>query len=54
LKSKKSTTNANKEFIQMAHNASQTYIGLTNQAFKGDSALSGENTEKFQTLEDVG
>jgi hypothetical protein len=54
LKSKKTTTNADKEFIEMAHNASQAYIELANQAFKGDSALSGENTEKFQTLEDVG
>jgi hypothetical protein len=54
LKSKLTTTNADKEFIEMAHNASQAYIELANQAFKGDSALSGENTEKFQTLEDVG
>jgi hypothetical protein len=38
----------------MAHNASQAYIELANRAFKGDSALSGENTEKFQRLEDVG
>jgi hypothetical protein len=47
LKSKKTTTNADKEFIEMAHNASQAYIELANRAFKGDSALSGENTEKF-------
>ncbi len=26
------------------HNASQAYIELANRAFKGDSALSGENT----------
>jgi hypothetical protein len=38
----------------MAHNASQAYIELANRAFKGDSALSGETTEKFQMLEDVG
>jgi hypothetical protein len=38
----------------MAHNASQAFIELANQAFKGDSALSGENTEKFQMLKDVG
>ncbi len=37
----------------MAHNASQAYIELANRAFKGDSALSGETTEKFQMLEDV-
>jgi hypothetical protein len=54
LKSKKTTTNADKEFIGMAHNASQAYIELANRAFKGDSTLSGENTELFQTLEDVG
>jgi hypothetical protein len=54
LKSKKTTTNADKEFIEMAHNASRAYIELANQVFKGDSALSGENTEKFQMLEDVG
>jgi hypothetical protein len=38
----------------MAHSASQAYIELANRAFKGDSALLGENTEKFQMLEDVG
>jgi hypothetical protein len=54
LKSKKTTTNADKEFVEMAHNASQAYIELANRAFKGDSALSGENTEKLQKLEDVG
>jgi hypothetical protein len=54
LESKKTATNADKEFIKMAHNASQAYIELENQAFRGDSVLSGETTEKFQTLEDVG
>jgi hypothetical protein len=54
LKIKKTTTNTDKEFIKTAHNASQAYIELANRAFKGDSALSGENTEKFQTLKDVG
>ncbi len=54
LNSKKTTTNANKELIKMAHNASQAYIELANRACKGDSALSGETTEKFQMLEDVG
>ncbi len=37
----------------MAHNASQAYIELANQIFKDDSALSGENTDKFQSLGDV-
>ncbi len=30
LKSKKTTTNADKDFIEMAHNASQAYIELAN------------------------
>ncbi len=38
----------------MAHKASQAYIELTNWAFKDESALSGENSEKFQMLEEVG
>jgi hypothetical protein len=38
----------------MAHNASQVYIELANRAFKDESALSGENSEKFQMLEEVG
>ncbi len=54
MKSKKTTTKDNKEFIEMAHNASQAYIELANRAFKDESALSGENSEKFQTLEKVG
>ncbi len=37
----------------MARNASQAYKELANWAFKGDSALSGETTEKFQMLEDA-
>jgi hypothetical protein len=37
----------------MVHNASQAYIVLANQAFKGENALLGENSEKFQTLEEV-
>ncbi len=54
MKSKKTTTKDDKEFIKMAHNASQSYIELANRAFKDESALSGENSEKFQTLEEVG
>jgi hypothetical protein len=38
----------------MAHNASQAYIDLANQAFKDEGAFSGENSEKSQTLEEVG
>jgi hypothetical protein len=33
LKSKKTTTNADTEFIEMAHNASQAYIELANRTF---------------------
>jgi hypothetical protein len=54
LKGKKTTTKDDKEFIQMAHNASQAYIELANRAFKDESALSGENFEKFQMLKEVG
>ena len=48
LKSKKTTTKADKEFIKMAHNASQAYIGLANRAFKDDSALSGETLKSVK------
>jgi hypothetical protein len=48
LKSKKTTTNADKEFIKTAHNASQAYIELANRAFKDDSALSGETLNSFK------
>jgi hypothetical protein len=54
LKSKKTTTKDDNEFIETAHNASQAYIELANRAFKDKSALSGENSEKFQTLKEVG
>jgi hypothetical protein len=54
LKSKKTTTNADTEFIKTAHNPSQAYVELANRTFKDDSAFSGENTDKFQSLEDVG
>jgi hypothetical protein len=48
LKSKKTTTNADKEFIKMAHNASQAYIELANRAFKGDSAFQEKPLKGFK------
>ncbi len=42
-----------KEFIEMAHNASQAYIALVYWAFKGKNGLQGEHSEKFHTLEEV-
>jgi hypothetical protein len=54
LKSKKTTTKDNREFIKTAHNARWAYIELANWVFKDTSALSGKNSEKFPMLKEVG
>jgi hypothetical protein len=53
MQSKKTTTDANREFIKAAHDASQVYVELANQTFKDDCTLSGENTDKLKSLEDA-